>query len=618
MATELYPIRKKHLDLQSYLLIKTIMMIRSVKAYKDYAPEFPGEDQLDIKGLSDKLKNDCAFLIFPSLHRQFRLFPQDITQHTSIIAVYDKDINASYTHGKENYYTLKSYYTLECQGDNNGMNFELKSHRIDYPEKELPIFYDNTRELTCVLDRLLMLMEESHLEDDGWYKRLKDCRQMIIKREDGLHILHNIGFYDHDTLRHILSASVENEEELSEVMLEYTNNIAIFAMAVVNGVYKKTGNNVKAEKPKVVRPITPPKTYTQPSPQFRQAPQDVFDDDTELPSPPPPPEKKHVHWKYRHEIEERIKKNSIETQSLQESSAETKIPSGSSPDSRKEKNRKIRMRVFLFAAVMLVLAGIIITIKISLTGAATISVGVISAIIIRGITRLKEGYDDSDSQPRWFVTTLVISSLIGTLAGIVVCKKLSEVIYTATNAFITPWTLFAFVATVMVGVFICCWLLKLGKTGKASRPYIVLMVVAVCLTISQFVGSLTYSSQISGSDTLNSLEKLSKQEKRNYEKRITGVWVTNADILGKTKVTEEFKADGTWHRGNEDGIQSIGKWTYIGNSQMKVQETWTSLGDTHSPSDNEWILTITSLTDDKMCCNRGEYPIVYQRMKENE
>jgi len=120
--------------------------------------------------------------------------------------------------------------------------------------------------------------------------------------------------------------------------------------------------------------------------------------------------------------------------------------------SREEKNAAIRKRVLWFVVGMLALVGIIMLAKYSLTGSVSISVGVISAIVIRNIHRLKEGFEYDDSQPRWFVPILTFTALIGTLVGFVLCKMFSDFVYNISSGVITPWILFAIVGILMAGL----------------------------------------------------------------------------------------------------------------------------------------------------------------------
>ena len=64
MATILHPIRKEAIDKQLYLLVKIVMMMRSIKAYNAYSPEYPDEEQMNLKQLAYQLKKDHVFMIY--------------------------------------------------------------------------------------------------------------------------------------------------------------------------------------------------------------------------------------------------------------------------------------------------------------------------------------------------------------------------------------------------------------------------------------------------------------------------------------------------------------------------------------------------------------------------
>lgn len=163
---------------------------------------------------------------------------------------------------------------------------------------------------------------------------------------------------------------------------------------------------------------------------------------------------------------------------------------------RYEKNRHIRKNVLIYLVVMLALVGIFLMAKYSFTGSVSISVGVISAIILRNVGMLKEGYDYGEPPPSWFVPLLVFSALITLFGGIILCNLLSKYLYEVTGGRITPWSLFAIVTSVMSGVFICSLVLMKGKKGNVSRFYIWLMLVAACLMVGQCVGSLSHSKDL--------------------------------------------------------------------------------------------------------------------------
>lgn len=282
-----------------------------------------------------------------------------------------------------------------------------------------------------------------------------------------------------------------------------------------------------------------------------------------------------------------------------------------------EKNSRIRKRVFWYSIGMILLVGIVVLAKYSLTGSATISVGVITSIIMRNVMKLKEGYDAKSSAPKWYLPLLVFTGLMTIFGGIVVCKSLTGYVYTLTDGRISSWTLFAIIAFVLVVVIICLGILKKGKPAKTVRIYIFIMTVSWCLIIAQCGGSMAHYENIKHHESFqDDMEKYEAKQKQEYSKKLVGKWVTAAIILGQEKVVEEFHADGTWQRGDADGIHSKGCWTYVGAKQIKIQETWVRVGESKSPSDNNWLMTINYLNDDEMSLRKGDYNIIYKRMKE--
>ena len=300
MGTELYPITIKTLDLQRYLLVKTIIMIRSLRAYKNYSQEFPCEEELHIKELSDQLKDNYVYLVFPSLHRKFMMFPHGMPQSLWVIVVYEKKVAGIQEKGKDVTFILKGFYTLDSNDDDD-KRLQLTLHPVDTMDEGLPVFYDNTRELLSAVDRLIGVMKSVGLEGDEWSKRLNDSRQMIISKEDGLHILHNLGFYDYAALLSTLTTAGLKESTLEEVFTTYNENLAAFAMSVVNGVYN---NNPVPKKVAHSQPTKPLKsTESSEKPQAVPSPSR-----SEIKKTPPissnrntprPNDSRHIRWQYR-------------------------------------------------------------------------------------------------------------------------------------------------------------------------------------------------------------------------------------------------------------------------------------------------------------------------------
>ena len=272
---------------------------------------------------------------------------------------------------------------------------------------------------------------------------------------------------------------------------------------------------------------------------------------------------------------------------------------------------------------MFVLIGVVLLAKYSLTGSVTISVGIISAIIIRNIHRLKEGYEDNDPQPQWFRILLLFTAIIVIFGGFVVCKLFSEFIYDVTGGLVTPWRLFFIVAFVMIGIFVLSMNLKKGKKGKDSRIYTFLMLLSLSILLGQCVGSLGHSSDLDHEQWRQSQKKWNQEnensKKIKYERGIVGTWTVNDIFYGKGQVIEKFNGDGTWERGNAEkaeGIKTTGRWFYVGNEQIKIHVTGVRVGSTYDLSENEWVLKIIYLHEGEMACQKGDYTITYRRMND--
>lgn len=525
MATKLYPIRKDGIDKRLYLLVKIVMMMRSIKAYNAYSPEYPDEEQMNLKQLAYQLKKDHVFLIYPLLHRQFRMYPQEITNCPVIIAVYkDKYLIHNNQDQRDIEYKFNCFYTLDFK-ENDDTQLVLTSHVTEDMGEGLPVFYDNTKELLLAINQLLCLIRKTHSELNEWYCRLQEASMMLVNREDGIRILHNMGLFDSENLRQILINGRADEQELNDVMSAYIDNLKIFAMSVVNGLYDTIYNYQKSSnKPHATPPPTPkPQPKPAPRPQPKPAPKPV-NKSVVTPTPhvatqsqtaSPSPQSKELHksnsrrmrWQYRQDVIH-AKQNQPTYHDLETASDwvnQNKLQKNQNK-LQKEINSRILRNIVIYVGAMLLLVGALLLAKYSITGSATISVGVISAIIMRNIARLKEGYVDDDPQPRWFVVSITFASIFLVFGGLLVCKWLSRYIYDVTDGSITPWGFFCIVFVFAMLLFIYARKVRKYKTGKEARLYICLMVFSICLLLSQCIGSLSSAKDIDHEEWLKSMK----------------------------------------------------------------------------------------------------------------
>ena len=474
MATYLYHIRKENLNQQLYLLVKAVMMIRSVKAYRNYKPEFPEEEHLHIKELSDQLQYEYAYLVFPSLHKSFRLLPQDITKYPAIIAVFkDK--------------CLKEFYTLDDKEKVDGGGWMFTNHPVNDIDEDIPVFCDYFMDMIAAMDDVLDLMTGLQLDENDWYKRLVLSYNMLVEGEDGICILHNAGLFDFDALVDTLLSVSIDKQKTTDVLNSYGNSLRMFAMYAVNMGYNKTNNcqNNTPKKP-IVRQDAKQNKYVEPiRTVIKQTPS-----------------------------EDEIKVKEIESYITEQIKHED--TDKNKEVIREKNNRRIIKNIVLYSGIILLFVGLLILAKYWLVGSVTISVGVFSAIIIRTIHHLKEGYEPSDSQPVWFRNLLLFTGIFSIFGGLVLCKKNSEQIYSLTNGGVTPWGLFAIVSILMVFLFLYSFIKKKSKRGKEARIYIFLMLISICFIIAQCGGSLTHNSNIEQEEWQKSIEDVDSLEYEYY------------------------------------------------------------------------------------------------------
>ena len=271
-------------------------------------------------------------------------------------------------------------------------------------------------------------------------------------------------------------------------------------------------------------------------------------------------------------------------------------------------NSRIRKRGFWYVAAMLLLIGIAWLSQYSQTGAITVFSGAAVGIIIVKIQRMTVGY--VYDHPLWFRLLLIFTAIITIFGGMIVCRELSKLVYTATEKNVSPVIMFLSMSLLMTALLIFSYRQKKGKEEQSSRIYSFLIVFAVCMVIAQCCGSMLHSSSLN-------YEQWKQENAFTYGKEdIVGSWViTNGkeDILGVKSTVEVFNADGSWQSGSENAISCKGRWILNGDI-IEVRQTWISVGSTHRPTDNIMTYTICSLTIDSMVCQRGEYTIVFHRV----
>lgn len=96
---------------------------------------------------------------------------------------------------------------------------------------------------------------------------------------------------------------------------------------------------------------------------------------------------------------------------------------------------------------------------------------------------------------------------------------------------------------------------------------------------------------------------------------VIGSWTTDADTLGKIQVIEVFNKDGTWVYGNSDDILRKGKWQYIDEMQIKINETEVTNDNVSESVNHERLIAIIDLKYDEIVCKEGNRQFVLKRIR---
>ena len=138
---------------------------------------------------------------------------------------------------------------------------------------------------------------------------------------------------------------------------------------------------------------------------------------------------------------------------------------------------------------------------------------------------------------------------------------------------------------------------RIGNMKRSLRE--ALMVVgSICLCLLAFSCNHKAQSDVSPS----------------YQELMVGSWVTNADVLGKSSVTEVFNVDGTWQRGDSsDSIQTIGRWTLEGKDTIRINETGIRVGATYDSLDIVKVYVIVVLDNERLVFKDGDNQMELKR-----
>ena len=95
---------------------------------------------------------------------------------------------------------------------------------------------------------------------------------------------------------------------------------------------------------------------------------------------------------------------------------------------------------------------------------------------------------------------------------------------------------------------------------------------------------------------------------------VIGSWVIDTDSLDKIKVVEVFNADGTWVCNHADDTLCKGRWQYVDNMKININETEVTIGNISEPIHHERLITIVNLEYNQIVLKENERNFVLKRI----
>lgn len=95
---------------------------------------------------------------------------------------------------------------------------------------------------------------------------------------------------------------------------------------------------------------------------------------------------------------------------------------------------------------------------------------------------------------------------------------------------------------------------------------------------------------------------------------LIGSWVIDSDTLGKVQVVEVFNTDGTWVCDHADDTLRKGRWQYVDNMKININETEVVIGNSSEPIHHERLITIINLEYNQIVCKEDNRQFVLKRI----
>ena len=105
----------------------------------------------------------------------------------------------------------------------------------------MPRFYNNSVELLNSISAVLEYLGTVYIDTDSWIERLRTAKSMLDTHANELHILHNAGLYDIDSLWTMLYRNNQDINTLRTIIRCYNHELLRYAMMSINLIDWKNG-----------------------------------------------------------------------------------------------------------------------------------------------------------------------------------------------------------------------------------------------------------------------------------------------------------------------------------------------------------------------------------------
>lgn len=234
---DLFPIKKKDVNWPLY------WMVAGFLKYKDGIDAIPYDDLFESLRDDKEVDNREYFysFVFPSEDLSISYAEEMLTQEALILKRFMPighvsgepfiTIDDNCVKPEDIWYenvTIEYFYWDDSEPDPS-----IRHAGTDIVDDH-PKWAFNGDDFMDALDKLLAFLQEKHLTGIPWFERLKTVKRMFDGQANELHILHNAGLFDNDTLWIELEEVGASQAEIERIKTRYISELKKYAMFVLN------------------------------------------------------------------------------------------------------------------------------------------------------------------------------------------------------------------------------------------------------------------------------------------------------------------------------------------------------------------------------------------------